>query len=383
VLVDDIRLEARDEQWELSGRITMDRLDTEGLRIWFRFPGEYSTGELDASPFLSGLLMTSMWWNETLTIDAPVSARLLANVDEAIALYRCLFPTLAEIKVSAPAHEPEGASSATACLFSRGVDSWYSVLKNIEKADPRRPPLTHLIYVPSIDFMYGDENRARSVAATREAAKDVSCELVVFETNLRNFTERFQHFGITFGGVLSAVGLALGSRFSHVVLASSVPIGEPNGSGSDAALDPLWSTERTAVVHDGAEARRLDKVRYLAEHRDVLPRLKVCFFADTPHNCGRCEKCLVTMIELHIAGVLEQCPAFEHALDPRTVARIKDPGWQRFFLVELADALGDGPLDVALRSALEKVLLRQQLHVSVERIRQLARTRLPWRQRKG
>jgi hypothetical protein len=383
VLVDDVRLEARDEHWELSGRVTMDRLDTDGQRIWFRFPGEYSTGDLDASPFLPALLATAMWWNEKLTIDGPVSARLLASMDEVIALYRCIFPSLAAIDVSAPSRVLASGDAATACMFSRGVDSWYSALKNREKPDARRPPLTHLVYVPSIDFMYSDENRARSVAATCQAAEDVNCELVVFETNLRNFTERFQHFGITFGGVLSAVGLALGSRFSHVVLASSVPIGEPNGSGSDAALDPLWSTERTAVVHDGAEARRLDKVRYLAEHRDVLPRLKVCFFADTPHNCGRCEKCLVTMIELHIAGALEQCPAFEHALDPRAVARIKNPGWQRFFLVELADALGDGPLDVALRSALEKVLLRQQLHVSVERIRQLARTRLPWRQRKG
>jgi hypothetical protein len=64
MLVDDVRLDTRGDQWELSGRITMDRLDAEGLRIWFRFPGEYSTGELDASPFVPGLLLTSMWWNE-------------------------------------------------------------------------------------------------------------------------------------------------------------------------------------------------------------------------------------------------------------------------------------------------------------------------------
>jgi hypothetical protein len=384
VLVDDIRLEARGEQWELSGRITMDRLDTQGLRIWFRFPGEYSAGELDASPFLPGLLVTSMWWNEKLIIDGPASARLLRSADEAMALYRCVYPELPAIGVSAPSHELPPGKPATACLFSRGIDSWYSVLRNLETPDPRRPPLTHLVYVPSIDFMYGDDNRARSIGATREAAEEIGCELVLLETNLRHFTEQFQHWGVTFGGGLAGMGLALGAGFSHVLLASSVPIGEPNLSGSHPELDPLWSTERTTIVHDGSEARRLDKARLVSDHPEVLPHLKVCFVADTAQNCGRCDKCLITMIELHIAGMLGECPAFECTLDPRAVARILHPGWQRFYLAELLDALGDGPLDIALRLALEKVLLREELHSSAQRVYRLMRTRLtPVRSRLG
>jgi hypothetical protein len=315
-----------------------------------------------------------MWWNEELTIDAPVSARLLVNADEAMALLRSVYPTLERIGVSAPSQVLSQGEASTACLFSRGVDSWYSALTNLQKPDPRRPRLTHLVYVPSIDFMYSDENRGRSIAATRRAAEDVSCELVVLETNLRHFTERFQHFGITFGSVLSAIGLALG--FSHVVLASSVPIGEPNRSGSHPALDPLWSTERTAIVHDGAETRRIDKARVLAEHREALTNLKVCFAADTERNCGRCDKCLITMIELHVAGVLDACPAFDRPLDPRAVARIRNPGWQAFFFSEAVDALGHGRLDIALRLALGTMLLRHELATEARRLRQLAKTRV-------
>jgi hypothetical protein len=375
VLVDDIRLESRGEQRELSGRITMDRLDTDGLRIWFRFPAEYSNGDLDASPFLPGLLVTSMWWNENLVIDTPVSARLLANVDEAMAMYRCLFPALPVIGVSAPAHELVPGAGATACLFSRGLDSWYSVLKNLDKPDQRRPPLTHVVYVPSIDFMYGDENRARSIAATRQAAADVGCELVLLETNLRHFTEQFQHWGFTFGGGLAAMALALGARFSHVLLGATFPISVTNISGSHVALDPLWSTERTAVVHDGAEATRIDKARLLADHPEALRNLKICFAADTPRNCGRCDKCLITMMDLHVAGVLEECPAFERSLDPRAVARIRYPLLRPSVVEPLAE-LGGGPLDIALRLALEKTLLRDELHSSARRVLRLARTRL-------
>lgn len=376
MLVDDIRLEARDKRWELSGRVTMDRLDTEGLRIWFRFPAEYSRGELDASPFLPGLLATSMWWNENLHVDGPVSAQLLASVDDAMAAYRNLFPSLPTIGVSAPSCELPPGVLATACLFSRGIDSWYSVLSNLEAPARRRPPPTHVVYVPSIDFMYGDENRARSIEATRQAAESIGCDLVLLETNLRHLTERFQHWGVTHGGGLAGMGLALGASFSHVLLPSSVPLSAPNHFGSDAALDPLWSTERTTIVHDGAASSRLDKVRSLGSHREVLTNLKVCFKTDTVQNCGRCDKCLLTMIELHIAGALEECPAFEQPLDPRAVARISRPGWQRSFLTELVDALGDGKTDLALRRGLEKVLLREELRSSAQRALRLMKTRL-------
>jgi hypothetical protein len=159
------------------------------------------------------------------------------------------------------------------------------------------------------------------------------------------------------------------------LLASSVPIGEANLFGSHPTLDQLWSTERTAIVHDGADARRVDKVRLLADHREALSNLKVCFAADTARNCGRCDKCLITMMELHIAGVLEECPAFERPLDPRATVRIRHPALRRS-VVEAFDALGDGPLDIALRLALEKAFLRDELHSSVQRVGRWARTRV-------
>jgi hypothetical protein len=316
-----------------------------------------------------------MKWGEDLAIDAPVSARLLSATDEAVAAYRQLNPALPSVSVSAPSHELPPATRATACLFSRGVDSWYSVLSNLAKVDPRRPPLTHLVYSPSIDFMYGDENRARAIDATRDAATSVGCQLVVLETNLRQLTERFQHWGVTFGGGLSAMALALGAGFSHVLLPASLAMAAPNRSGSHLALDPLWSTERTSIVHDGAVSR-LEKVRYLADHPEALSNLKVCFVADTDRNCGRCEKCVVTMVELHIAGVLEQAPAFDQPLDARAVARIGAPGWQAPFLTELIEELGNTPRDRELRRALERVLMREELRSARRRAVRQVRSRL-------
>ena len=375
MLVDDVRVGPRAEQWELSGRVTMDGFDTEGLRIWFRFPAELSDDDADGSPFIPGLLVTAMKWGEDLVIDAPVSARLLTATAEAVAAYRQLFPALPPVNVTAPSHELPAARDATACMFSRGVDSWYSALSNLAEGDSRRPPLTHLVYSPSIDFMYSDANRARSIDATRDAATTLGCELVLLETNLRELTERFQHWGVTFGGGLSAMALALGAGFSHVLLPASVALAAPNRSGSHLALDPLWSTERTSIVHDGAVSR-LEKVQLLAAHPEALSNLKVCFVEDTERNCGQCEKCLVTMVELHVAGVLEQAPVFDHPLDARAVARIGAPGWQAPFLAELVEALGSTPRDRALRRSLERVLLREEVRSARRRAVRQVRSRL-------
>jgi hypothetical protein len=376
VLVDDIRLETRDDQWELSGQISMDRLDTEGLRIWFRFPRDYSTGELDASPFLPALLVTSMWWNEKLVINGPVSSRLLANVDEAMGMYRSIYPWLPAIGVSAPSHVLGPGEPGAACMFSRGVDSWYSVLKNVETADPRRPQLTHLIHVPSIDFMYGAENRAKSITATHRAAADVGCELVLVETNLRHFTERFQEWGVTFGGGLAGIGLAIGERFSHVLLAASLPIGAPSTYGSQPSLDPLWSTERTTIVHDGAEASRAAKVRWLAEHPVALRNLKVCYAADTDDNCGKCGKCLNTMVGLHAAGALDAGPRFDAALSPWRLATIPLTGQRRLLLHDLLQELDDdSTLTRRLVKAIEWRLLTDEVRRVASRARGLLTTR--------
>ena len=69
------------------------------------------------------------------------------------------------------------------------------------------------------------------------------------------------------------------------------------------------------VVHDGAEAERIDKARKLMESPVALRNLRVCF--ETPeggYNCGRCEKCFRTMATLRILGVLDRA-TFDHPLD--------------------------------------------------------------------
>jgi hypothetical protein len=58
------------------------------------------------------------------------------------------------------------------------------------------------------------------------------------------------------------------------------------------------------VRHDGAGRSRTEKVAYLATWEQGMPLLRVCWEGRVPDgNCGRCEKCVRTRLNFHIAGV--------------------------------------------------------------------------------
>jgi hypothetical protein len=123
----------------------------------------------------------------------------------------------------------------------------------------------------------------------------------------------------------------------------------------------LWSTELTEIEHDGCEATRIDKAAYISQHELAMQWLRVCPGRHAPkvvkpdgaYNCGRCEKCLRTMITLRITGALERCKTLPSDLDLEQVANMHIPrnqffGWQN---LRALDRLGTEP---ELARALEK-----------------------------
>jgi hypothetical protein len=86
--------------------------------------------------------------------------------------------------------------------------------------------------------------------------------------------------------------------------------------GSHPALDGLFSSQRIAIIHDGGRFSRLEKVRDLANWPAALEALRVCpARLEDGGNCGKCEKCLRTRLELLAAGI-EQTSALGPSLTP-------------------------------------------------------------------
>jgi len=323
MIVDRARHQCTDAACELTARVRSEAWDREEFTLWYRLPSAVVSdhgSEPDCSTFVPALLPWCLRRAEPLVVDGPVSPRLLNAVPVSTDVFHAFWPDLiTPVEVSAQASAPTATGTGIGSLFTGGVDSWYTACTY-----GRRPydngSLTHLVHVPSISFMYDDATGARATRAIEVTARSISKTPVIVETNLRRHTERFFHWGHYHGAVLASIGLAVG--LDELLIPATRSYGYLCAWGSHPFLDPLWSTERTRIVHHGAEATRWDKIVELSGRPEILGTLKVCHEENTDGNCGQCPKCLMTMAMLAARGVLDACP-FDAPLEARRLSRLK------------------------------------------------------------
>jgi hypothetical protein len=364
MIVDDIKHTALDGQCEISGRLRSERGGLEVERLWFRVPEEYAAaGDLDASPLLSGTLVWCLRNREDLHVDGPVSPRLLGQIEEITAVLRSFFPrAIRPIRVEAAPKAPSAGRELTASFFTRGLDSWFAVLEALEDSH-LHPPLTHTVYCPTFNAKgWSPELREAKARAVREASTRVGLELIRLETNVNRVVGHGQF----------AMAHALG--FSSHLIASGDMRGGLIPRGLHPDLDPRFSTERTRIIHYG-DASRIQKTDRVARSRPALETLDVCQYdyLEQDRNCGRCEKCLRTMLELHALGALERCPVFDEPLRVANVAQIDDVRGSRQAWLEAQHALGDGDFDRQLAAAVRMVIFRSDLRFAASRAETLSK----------
>jgi hypothetical protein len=318
----------------------------------------------NGDPFLAAALVPAMRTGETLEISAGISPRLLHAVDEIQALYRSWDKTLSQIRVKA--HVDEGHTSVrdqpsrVGLFFSCGVDSYYSLLKNLTDHSDDEHTITDLIVIRGFDIAFSRDARVfqKILTNARIVARQFRKSVVPVATNLRDFGTRYVRWGdLHLGSALASVALALQSVFREVYIASSFSYDQLFPWGTHPALDPLWSTERISLIHDGCEATRVDKTRFIAQFPVVTDTLRVCTRWYV-YNCGVCEKCLRTMVALHIAGALGKTRTLPNFMDPRLLRQIHVTREVRSLVEELVANLGSSKTDVAIKSSLQEALSR-------------------------
>ncbi len=247
------------------------------------------------------------------------------------------------------------APRGTGLFFSGGVDSWSTLL--------RRPEVTDLIYVHGFDIPIDmPERSGRVERALRTVADKRGLRFHVVRSDMRDLHDRAVGWEIGHGPALAAVAHLLAPTCRRVLIGSGVTYTEPVTRGSHPLVDHLWSTERCEIVNDGSHLTRAMKVREIAGSAEALAVLRVCWKRVEEYNCGRCEKCLRTMVALEAVGGLERCATFEAPLDLDAVSALQLPSrevlaWWRDNL-DLAAQSGRSDLVAAVNSCLESNSLR-------------------------
>lgn len=245
----------------------------------------------------------------------PVFADSLATIQD---IYATWYDEAERITVQVPeeesAHSTEGERTAT--FFTGGVDSFYTLLKHETEIDT-------LVFIHGFDIALDDTSLRWHVSKMLyEVAEHFGKDVIEVETNLRDFSDSRVSWERYHGAALAVIALTLKRSVEKIFIPSSRPYDLLKPWGSSPLLDPLWSTRQIEFVHDGCEANRMEKCDRLAENDVALETLRVCWENRSgAYNCGRCEKCVRTMVQLLAAGALDRCTTFSEPLDP---SRIQD-----------------------------------------------------------
>jgi len=287
--------------------------------LWFDVPETHGKEVGDSGdPWTLALLPAAYYWREPLEVAAPVDLVLLQNVGEIQRIWNSWTPLFQPVPVlaatqSIAAPEREGR---VGLFFSAGVDSFFTML-HYDAAERRQTPpkprlVDDLIYVWGYDIPLAHrEAWEQKRTALAEVARESGKHFLPIVSNLRETRLRKLPWGrVMHGPALGAAGLLLGRRYGRLLISSGGKMADLYPHGSHPRVDPLFSTSGTEMIRYRGDSDRFEKTAYIAESELVLRHLQVCWVGGTAKNCGRCEKCLRTLLALDLIGKREQACCF-------------------------------------------------------------------------
>ena len=316
----------------------------------------------DATPWLAPATLIGMRNTRDVVVYGDVSETAVQGSVKAQDTLGSWFPDiLDQVTITAPmaveTTRPSGRRGVGA-FFSGGVDSYYTTLKHLDE-------ITHLIFIHGFDIDLSNNDLAeRTLDALRKSASELGKELIEVKTDLRGRLDRNRlNWGSQgHGALLAHVGLALSTVVEKIYVPSSYTADQLHPWGTHPDLDGHWSSDAVEFVHDGVEASRAAKMEKFIEEDAAMKNLRVCWWnQDNAYNCGECEKCLRTMINLYIAGGLERCATLPDKISIEAIDRLHFNRDAKLFVAENLAELRAGDIDdPELEAALQRVLDRSK-----------------------
>lgn len=325
--IEGLRTEKDGPRAKVAATVIWEDSDRPAQEVYFGTEEEFSAG-LSCNPhaFLAGSILPAMHHGEKrVSVDHEICPEFREGLMTAMAWVKHWYyePGLEAVRIEAKlkARSLTPRPERTAFFFSGGLDSFGTLCANRLNYPP-----THQGYIRDGLLIFGQNTESddrpetfrKASSELRVVAREAGVELLPVYTNIRSLDDSAAMFTINHGAILGAVAHAFSDRLSTVCFSSSDSIPglryvksltfKPHGSHP--LLDPLFRSSELRIRHDGITMSRLDKTRLLADWGSALDNIRVCGPNWPGDNCGKCEKCVRTMLALLAAGVLDRSGAF-------------------------------------------------------------------------
>jgi hypothetical protein len=324
--ITDLRREKGSFGARLAGTVRWEDSKRTPVELWWDVDGELAeSARPEPNAFLAATFVPAIRHGEhRVAIDGAVCPILGAGLRGIAGLLHSWYPSPAPIPAVeprdgwvAPMPRPEGG---VAGYLTGGVDSLHLLHANREDFPANHPlRISHAFWIRGLDYPGEEESSharsayARLDGAVSENASDAGVRVVRITTNLRRMEPDLSFFAHWYlGGALLSGAHLLAARFSTVALGSSWPAEHLVPWGTHPLLDVGYGSAAMSVRHEALGVSRIEKLARLRGQPRSLERLITC--SDAPGagsmNCGRCAKCVRTLLEMEASGTIAHAHSF-------------------------------------------------------------------------
>ncbi len=315
--------------------------------------------------FIGGVIPALHYGEKRLWIEGNLCSELIYGIEKIMQIFNYWYRTpqspLVDIEPRSRVCLKKQIPPRSAFFFSGGIDA-YAILRENRQHYPEEHPLYFRDGILAFGLELDDRKRFNHVVQVLQpAAGEANINLVAVSTNLyliyraEDEANRFRFWIDEYNGAaLAAIAHAFSNLYTDVSIAGNCGPDLLQPWGSHPVIDPCFSSANLTIRHEGISTSRLAKTRLVAGWEPALTHLRVCnryrTYSPGKLNCGKCEKCIRTMLELLAVGALEKTNAFPRktvsAEEVIHKAKITNPFTEHFYteLLEPLKAMGRNDL---------------------------------------
>lgn len=310
ILITELKKENDFDGVKLISKIKSDKED---FCLWFKVETKYDKyliyEKYDA--FVLAILPYAIKKELDIVVEGRISEKLYYQLNSYLIPLLCSNFNKKIIKLEANIDNKNyNIENAVGTGISCGVDSLYTIQNHCNRKESDYN-LTHLTFFNAgASGEYGGED-ARKLFFSRmkfakKFAEENKFEFVWVDTNMNEFLMMNHEKTHTFRSL--ACVLILQKLFSKYYYSSGLDFNQTRIDEYDTACYDILnmqccSTEDITFYSTGMETNRIGKVKAIAEYKPSYNSLNVCVKED--YNCGECEKCKRTLLELDALGKLD------------------------------------------------------------------------------
>lgn len=295
---------------------TFINIDNKREILWFKVNNKFGKYLCDerGDAYLVAVLHYAMTHGHDIELDVPVTEDLLYNVDtyliDGLVTYNPSYhrPTIKAEVASAPLPNAGAVGTGISC----GVDSLYALARESDSLFPNHK-ITHLAFNNVGSHGVGEKAHMlynKRLQRPREFAEEYGYEFVASDSNLMDVIKQSHFYTHTYSSMFPVLCLQKlysvyyyasgGYRYEEFTLEAKK--GRCSGSYEILSL-PAFSSHQLRIYSQGENMTRMQKLKRVVDYAPSYKYLNVCLHDG--RNCGKCEKCVRTMMGLDVIGKLD------------------------------------------------------------------------------